>query len=90
VWFEGRHFCDRCPDPVMVRIESKAGLVDLCWNCALKSLGWTSERLEAQHAPFKDHLKARFKVAARKEEASNAAYFASRLRESVELEGNLV
>ena len=61
--------CDRCADPsIMVKIESKAGLVELCWSCALASLpGRDSTWLEERHRPFSDHLADRMKAAAEKE-----------------------
>lgn len=60
--------CDRCCAPIMVKIESKAGLVELCWNCALASLpGRDSAWLEERHLPFRDHLADRFQEAAKKE-----------------------
>ena len=61
--------CDRCTAPIMVKVESKAGLVELCWNCALASMpGLDSVWLEARHRPFSDHLADRMKAAAEKEE----------------------
>ena len=60
--------CDRCAGPIMVKVESKAGLVELCWSCALASLpGRDSTWLEARHRPFSDHLADRMKAAAMKE-----------------------
>ena len=60
--------CDRCTQPIMLKIESKAGLVELCWNCALGSLpGRDSTWLEERHAEFRDHLADRMKAAAKKE-----------------------
>ena len=60
--------CDRCAAPVIVKIESKAGLVELCWNCALASLpGRDSTWLEARHLPFSDHLADRIRAAAERE-----------------------
>lgn len=56
----------------MIKIESKAGLVELCWNCALASMpGRGSTWLEERHADFRDHLADRFKAAAEKEEKEN-------------------
>ena len=52
----------------MVKIESKAGLVELCWSCALASMpGTDSTWLEARHAEFRDHLLGRIQAAAEKE-----------------------
>ena len=60
--------CDRCTSEIMVKIESKAGTVELCWNCALASLpGRDSTWLEERHRPFSDHLADRMKAAAEKE-----------------------
>ena len=60
--------CDRCAVPIMVKIESKAGTVELCWNCALVSLpGRNSTWLEERHRPFSDHLAERMKAAAENE-----------------------
>ena len=54
----------------MVKVESKAGLVELCWTCALASLpGRDSTWLEARHREFRDHLADRMKAAAKKEKA---------------------
>ena len=58
--------CDRCADDIMVKIESKAGLVELCWGCALRSMpGKDSTWLEERHRPFSAHLADRMKAAAR-------------------------
>lgn len=61
--------CDRCGDRnIMVKVESKAGLVELCWGHALASLpGRDSTWLEERHSPFRDHLADRMKAAAKKE-----------------------
>ena len=61
--------CDRCAAPIMVVVESKAGLVELCWNCALAALpGRDSTWLEARHRPFRDHLADRMKAADEREQ----------------------
>ncbi len=66
--------CDRCAAPLMVKIESKAGLVELCWNCCLASLpGRDSTWLEERHRPFRDHLADRMKAAWEKEKAESEA-----------------
>lgn len=60
--------CDRCTATIMVKIESKAGLVELCWNCALASMpGRDSTWLEERTLPFSDHLAGRMKEAAERE-----------------------
>ena len=60
--------CDRCTDHIMVKIESKAGLVELCWRCALAAMpGRDSNWLEARHAEYRDHLADRIKAAGEKE-----------------------
>lgn len=60
--------CDRCCAPIMVKVESKAGLVELCWDCALTSMpGVDSTWLEERHRPFSDHLTDRFKEAGERE-----------------------
>ena len=60
--------CDRCTAPIMVVVASKAGLVELCWNCALASMpGRDSVWLEERHRLFSDHLADRMKAAAEKE-----------------------
>ena len=60
--------CDRCTSEIMVKIESKAGLVELRWTCALASMpGRDSTWLEARHAEFRDHLLDRIKAAAEEE-----------------------
>ena len=60
--------CDRCIGPIMVKIESKAGLVELCWGCALDSMpGRDSTWLEERNLPFSDHLLDRIKAAAERE-----------------------
>ena len=62
------HGCDRCTAPIMFVVESKAGLVELCWNCALASMpGRDSTWLEERQRPFSDHLADRMKAAAEKE-----------------------
>ncbi len=49
--------CDRCTGPIMVKLDSPAGLVELCWDHALRSMpGIDSTWLEDRHAPFEDHL----------------------------------
>ena len=61
--------CDRCAAPIMVKIESKAGLVELCWNCALASLpGKDSTWLEERHRQFSYHLADKMKAAAENEQ----------------------
>ena len=63
--------CDRCASHIMVKIESKAGVVELCWSCALASMpGRDSTWLEARHAEFRDHLADRMKAAAEREKSS--------------------
>ena len=60
--------CDHCADHIMVKIESKAGLVELCWRCALAAMpGRDSAWLEERHRPYRDHLADRMKAAAEKE-----------------------
>ena len=61
--------CDRCATPnIMVKVESKVGLVELCWNCALASMpGRDSTWLEERHRPFRDHLGDLMKAAGEKE-----------------------
>ena len=59
---------DRCAGPIMTRIESKAGLVELCLECTLiwfpgKDAAW----FEEIHALFRDHLLDRMKEAAKRE-----------------------
>lgn len=67
--------CDRCTDSIMVKIESKAGLVELCWNCALASLpGKDSTWLEDRNREFSDHLADRMKAAAEKEKREAISY----------------
>ena len=59
----------------MVKIESKAGLVELCWECALASMpGRDSTWLEERHAEFRDHLADRMKEAAEKEQQAGAEW----------------
>ena len=63
--------CDHCTDDIMVKIESKAGLVELCWRCALASMpGRDSAWLEARHGEYRDHLADRIKAAGEKELAA--------------------
>lgn len=70
-----RRGCDRCKAPIMVTIEAPAGLVELCWNCALASMpGRDSTWLEERHASFSDHLADRMAAAATKEHMANVAY----------------
>lgn len=52
----GLHGCDWCHKPVMTKIESAAGLVELCWDCTLRCLGRTSLWLEERHRSFADHF----------------------------------
>ena len=60
--------CDRCAAPIIVKIESKAGLVELCWQHALTSIpGRDSTWLEERHAEYRDHLVDRIKAAGEKE-----------------------
>ena len=60
----------------MVKVESKAGLIELCWSCALRSLpGRDSTWLEERHSEFQDHLLARMKAAAEKEQLAWASWF---------------
>ena len=67
--------CDRCAQPIMVKIESPAGLVELCWNCALASMpGRDSVWLEERHADFRDHLTDKIKAAAKKEQQAGAEW----------------
>ena len=60
--------CDRCAAHIMVKIESKAGTVELCLACTLtwfpgRDAAWFEER----HAPFRDHLADCMKAAAENE-----------------------
>ena len=54
------HGCDWCHAPVMIVIESPAGVVELCWNCTLRALWKDSAWLEERLAPFQDHVLAAF------------------------------
>ena len=53
--------CDHRTAPVITRVRSPMGLVELCWTCTCRFTISDSEKLEAAHAPFRDHLLDAFK-----------------------------
>jgi len=67
----GERGCDRCHGVIMVKVESKAGLIELCWDDALKQLGRDSAWLEERHREFEDHVLLAFRRAAAKEAEPN-------------------
>lgn len=64
-----KQICDRCASPnVMVKVEAKAGLVELCLSCLLTWYpGRDAAWLEERQLPFRDHLADRMEAAAEKE-----------------------
>lgn len=68
----GERACDRCTNAVMVKIQSKAGLVEICWTCTLASMpDKDSTWLEERHREFSDHLADKMRAAAEREKAAN-------------------
>ena len=53
--------CGHCTAPVITRVRSPMGLVELGWNCTCRFTGWDSGRLEAAHVHYRDHLLDAFK-----------------------------
>ena len=53
--------CDHCHGHIMVKIASPAGMIELCWDHALKFAGVDSTWMEEHHSPFLDHLLEAFK-----------------------------
>jgi hypothetical protein len=73
--------CDRCTAPIMVKIESSAGLVELCLACTLRWFpGRDAAWFEERHAPFRDHLGDRIKAAWEREKAAHDRAIAEEAR----------
>ena len=60
--------CDRCADPIVTKVESKAGTVELCLS---HTMAWFPGRdaawFEERHAPFQDHLAEKMRLSAENE-----------------------
>ena len=61
MWTRHGHICDADGNPhVITKIQTPAGLVELCFGCTKRR--WDIE-LEEVHAPFRNHLSDRLRKA---------------------------
>jgi hypothetical protein len=54
--------CDRCYGEVFARILTPSMYVEFCFEHTKEYSGFTSEELEAAHAPYEDHLSIQGRV----------------------------
>ena len=70
------HGCSHCePGIPVVKIQAKAGIINLCLECTLwwfpgKEASWWEDR----HTPFRDHLGDAFRKVKEAHEAQTLAY----------------